>query len=56
MLRYNYEIIYNKIKENVVVDALSRKYEEKGFIFSLSIVVDWVNKSANGSPIPRLQA
>jgi hypothetical protein len=25
---YDYEIIYKKGKENVVVDALSRKYEE----------------------------
>jgi hypothetical protein len=27
---YDYEIIYKKGKENVVVDALSRKYEEDG--------------------------
>jgi hypothetical protein len=26
---YDYEIIYKKGKENVVVDALSRKYEEE---------------------------
>jgi hypothetical protein len=34
MLGYDYEIIYNKGKENVVVDALSQKYEEEGSIFS----------------------
>jgi hypothetical protein len=28
MFGYDYEIIYKKGKENVVVDALSRKYEE----------------------------
>jgi hypothetical protein len=40
----SYEIIYKKGKENVVVDALSRKYEEKGSHFSLSfIVVNWLN-------------
>jgi hypothetical protein len=27
---YDYEIVYKKGKENVVVDALSRKYEEEG--------------------------
>ena len=26
---YDYEIIYKKGKENMVVDALSRKYEEE---------------------------
>ena len=36
---YDYEIIYKKGKENVVVDALSRKYEE-GSLFFLSIVLD----------------
>ena len=30
---YNYEIIYNKGKENVVVDALSQKYEDEGSLF-----------------------
>jgi hypothetical protein len=36
---YDYEIIYKKGKENVVVDALSRKYEEEGSLFSLSFIV-----------------
>jgi hypothetical protein len=40
---YDYEIIYKKGKDNVVVDALSRKYEDKGSIFSLSFIVpDWL--------------
>jgi hypothetical protein len=40
---YDYEIIYNKGKENVVVDDLSWKYEEYGSLFSLSfIVLDWL--------------
>jgi hypothetical protein len=43
MFRYDYEIIYKKGKENVVVDALSRKYEEDKSLFSLSfIIVDWL--------------
>jgi hypothetical protein len=40
---FGYEIIYKKGKENVVVDSLSRKYKEKGSLFSLSvIVVGWL--------------
>jgi hypothetical protein len=40
---YDYEIIYKKGKDNLVVDALSRKYEDEGSIFSLSfIVLDWL--------------
>jgi hypothetical protein len=40
---YDYEIIYKKGKDNVVVDALSRKYEDKGSLISLSIIVpDWL--------------
>ena len=39
---YDYEIIYKKEKDNVVADALSRKYEE-GSLFSLSFIVpDWL--------------
>jgi hypothetical protein len=32
---YDYEIIYKKGKDNVVVDALSQKYEDEGSLFSL---------------------
>jgi hypothetical protein len=40
---YDYEIIYKKGKDNVVVDALSRKYEDEGPLFSLSFIVpDWL--------------
>jgi hypothetical protein len=40
---YDYEIIYKKGKDNVVTDALSRKYEDEGSIFSLSFIVpDWL--------------
>jgi hypothetical protein len=40
---YDYEIIYKKGKDNVVVDALPRKYEDEGSLFSLSfIVLDWL--------------
>jgi hypothetical protein len=42
MFVYDHEIICKKGKENVVADALSRKYEE-GFLFSLSfIVANWL--------------
>jgi hypothetical protein len=40
---YDYEIIYKKGKENAVVVALSRKYEDEGSLFSLSFIVpDWL--------------
>jgi hypothetical protein len=39
LLGYDYEIIYKKGKENVVVDALSQKYEYKGSLFSLPFIV-----------------
>jgi hypothetical protein len=40
---YDYEIIYKKGKDNVVEDALSRKYEDEGSLFSLSFIVfDWL--------------
>jgi hypothetical protein len=40
---YDYEIIYKKGKENVVVDAISRKYEEDGSLFSFSFIVpEWI--------------
>jgi hypothetical protein len=39
---YDDEIIYKEGKKNVVVDALSWKHEEDGFLFSLSfIVAEW---------------
>jgi hypothetical protein len=37
MLGYDYEIIYKKGKENVVVDALSKQFKEDGSLFSLSL-------------------
>jgi hypothetical protein len=40
---YDYEIIYKKVKDNVVVDALSKKYEEEGSLFLLSfIAANWL--------------
>jgi hypothetical protein len=40
---YDYEIISKKGKDNVVADALSRKYEDEGSLFSLSFIVqDWL--------------
>jgi hypothetical protein len=43
LFRNDYEIIYNKGKDNVVADALSQKYEDEGSLFSLSFIVpDWL--------------
>jgi hypothetical protein len=40
---YDYDIIYKKGKANVVADALYRKYEDEGSLFSLSFIVpDWL--------------
>ena len=40
---YDYEIIYKKGKYNVVVYALSRKYEDEDSLFSLSFIIpDWL--------------
>jgi hypothetical protein len=40
---YDYEIIYKNNKDNVVVDALSRKYKDEGSIFPLSFIVpNWI--------------
>jgi hypothetical protein len=38
---YDYEIIYKKGKDNVVVDALSQKYEDDKSLFSLSFIVPY---------------
>jgi hypothetical protein len=53
---YDYEIIYKKGKDNVVADALSRKYEDEGSLFSLSFIVpDWLQAvRRNGFKIPKV--
>jgi hypothetical protein len=43
IFRYDYDIIYKKGKDNVVVDALYKKYEDEGSLFSLSFIVpNWL--------------
>jgi hypothetical protein len=45
MLGYDYEIIYKKGKDNIVVDALSRQHEEDKSLFVLSLPVpDWIEE------------
>jgi hypothetical protein len=40
---YDHEIIYNKGKDNVVVDSLSRKYEDEASLFPLSFIIpNWL--------------
>ena len=40
---YDYEVIYKKGKDNIVADALSRKYEDEGSLFSRSFIVpNWL--------------
>ena len=46
MLGYDYDIIYIKGKDNVVVDALSRKYEDEGTLLTLSTpILYWLDES-----------
>jgi len=43
MLGYDYEIIYKKGKDNIVVNELSRQHEEDGSLFYLSLLApDWI--------------
>ena len=47
MLGYDFEIIYKKGKQNVVVDALSRKDEDvEALLCAISIIqLDWINEA-----------
>ena len=47
MLGYDFEIIYKKGKQNVVVDALSRKDEDvEALLCAISIIQpDWINEA-----------
>ena len=44
MLGYDFEIIYKKGKQNIVADALSRKYKDvEALLCALSIIhPDWI--------------
>jgi hypothetical protein len=62
---YDYEIIYKKGKENVVADALSRKYEDEGSLFYLSFIVpnwlqdihqEWLQDPKSSHLIQQLQS
>jgi len=62
---YDYEIIYKKGKDNVVADALSRKYEDEGSLFSLSFIVpnwlqvvrqEWLQDPKSSQLIQQLQS
>jgi len=45
MLGYDYKNMYKKVKENVMVDYLSRKFEEDGSFFGLSLlIIGWPKK------------
>ena len=45
MLGYNYEIIYRKLEDNVIVDALCQ-YEDEASLLALSTpILDWSEES-----------
>lgn len=49
MLGCDYEIIYKKVKENVVVTALSRQYKEEGSLLALFLhVLEWLEEARQG--------
>ena len=50
MLGYDFKIIYIKGKQNMVVDGLSRKYEDvEAWLFSLLIIqLDWIVEAREG--------
>jgi hypothetical protein len=53
---YDYEIVYKKGKDNVVVDALSRKYEDEGSLFVFPSLYPIGSKlcARNGFKIPKV--
>ena len=52
---YDYDIIYKKGKDNVVADALYRKYEDERSLFSLSFIVpDWLHDPKSSHLIQKL--
>jgi hypothetical protein len=62
---YDYEIIYKKVKHNVVVDAIFRKYEDEGSLFSISFIIpnflqvvhqEWLHDPKSFHMIQQLQS
>ena len=46
MLGYDYEIIYKKGHENVVVDALSNQFEEESTLLAMSLpILEWIEEA-----------
>ena len=39
MLGYDYEIIHKKGRENIVVDALSRQFEDESTLLAISLPI-----------------
>jgi hypothetical protein len=39
MLGYDYEILYKKGRDNIVVNTLSRQYEDAGSLLTLSVPI-----------------
>lgn len=46
MLGYDYEIIYKKRRENVVVDALSHQFEDESTLLAISLPIpEWIEEA-----------
>jgi hypothetical protein len=51
MLAYDYEIIYKKGKENVVIDALSGKEDDMALLSICYNLTGWKKHTRNGNKI-----
>ena len=46
MLGYDYEMIYKKGRENILVDALSREFEEESTLLEISLPIpEWIEEA-----------
>jgi len=53
MLKYDYEIIHKKGKDNSVVDALSHQFEEESTLLAISLPIpEWIGMVFTPQALP----